>query len=201
MVIAFEGLPGVGKTTTAGLVAQRLGARVVRETTGDHPFLQQVYDETERDDLTVELTFLLVHANPYRRLDRTVVTVCDFSPAKDILFAEDMLGADDLKLFEEIYRRMYRGHPLPDVSVYLRGDAQMCLERVRHRMRVDPNRAFEAGMTLDRLRKMEVRYEGARVRLGQEQLTCDVSVDMAPQAVVEAVCELLKEHVPALARV
>src|SRR5687768_11692140 len=153
MVIALEGLPGSGKTTSAGLVAERLGARALTETTGDHPFLQQVYDDSDRDDLTVELTFLIVHANPYRRLDRSGVTVCDFSPAKDLLFSEDMLCGDDLRLFEDVYERLYLGHRLPDVAVYLKADPRLCLDRVRERIGADPSRAFELGMTLERLRR------------------------------------------------
>lgn len=200
-MIALEGLPGVGKTTSAGLLAERLGARVIKETTGDHPFLHQVYDNGDRDDLTVELTFLIVHANPYRRLDHTVVTVCDFSPAKDRLFAEDMLEGDDLRLFSEIYQRIYKHHPLPEVVVYLRADPRLCLARVRDRMRADPRRAFEAGMTLDRLRRMEARYEDALASLGQQHLVWNVEADMGPEAVADAIAGLLRGRVAALASV
>lgn len=198
MVIALEGLPGVGKTTSAGLVAERLGARAVTETTGDHPFLQQVYDDTDRDDLTVELTFLILHANAYRRFDRSGVTVCDFSPVKDRLFAEDMLQGGDLRLFEEVYEHIYLDHRLPEVVVYLRADPRLCLGRVRQRMRADSSRAFEAGMTLDRLRRMEARYEASLHRLGATCLTWDVPPDLGPGAVADAVAELLRERIPAL---
>ncbi len=169
------------------------------ETTADHPFLNQVYDDDDRDDLTVELTFLLVHANPYRRLDRDLVTVCDFSPAKDELFAEDMLRGDDLELFMETYCRIYRGHPPPDVAVFLRVDPQLCLERVRQRMRIDSGRAYEAGLTLERLRRMETRYEEGLDRLGRHTLVCNVQPDLEPDAVADSVAETLKRRVPALA--
>jgi deoxyadenosine/deoxycytidine kinase len=199
MVIAIEGLPGAGKTTTAGLVAQRLAARAVMETTAEHPFLNQVYDDGDRDDLTVELTFLIVHANPYRRLDRSLVTVCDFSPAKDKLFAEDMLRGDDLELFMETYSRIYRGHRSPDVAVFLRVDPQLCLERVRQRMRIDSRRAYEAGLTLERLRRMETRYEEGLDRLGRETLVCNVPPDLSQNGVAGSVVDTLKGRVPALA--
>ncbi|MEA2275774.1 MAG: hypothetical protein QOC78_734 [Solirubrobacteraceae bacterium] len=199
MVIALEGLPGVGKTTTAGLLADRLAAKAVLETTADHPFLHQVYDDDDRDDLTVELTFLIVHANPYRRLDRSALTVCDFSPAKDELFAQDMLAGEDLRLFEEVYARTYRAHPLPNVAVYLRADPGLCLERVQERMRREPTRSFEAGMTLERLRRMEERYDDALQRLGQQSLVCHVERHMTADAVVRAVAELLRQRVPMIA--
>jgi deoxyadenosine/deoxycytidine kinase len=90
-----------------GLFGGRLGAPALRETTGDHPFLREVYDDADRDDLTVELSFLIVHANPFRRIDRSRLAICDFSPAKDMLFAEEMLDASDLDLFRTVYDRVY----------------------------------------------------------------------------------------------
>lgn len=199
MVIAIEGLPGAGKSTTARLAAEQLAVPAIMETTADHPFLSQVYDDGDRDDLTVELTFLIVHANPYRRLDRSLVTICDFSPAKDELFAEDMLRGDDLKLFREVYARIYRGYPLPDVTTYLRVEPELCLERVRQRMRSNPRRAYEAGLTLERLRRMEQHYEDGFSRLGQQNFVCDVSPETGPQEVADLVAGALKKRIPTLA--
>ena len=196
MVIAIEGLPGAGKTTTTALVAEALAAPAVMETTADHPFLQQVYDDSDRDDLTVELTFLVVHANPYRRLDRDSLTVCDFSPAKDELFAEDMLGGTDLELFRQVYSRTYHGHALPEIAVYLRLEPELCLERVARRMREDVGRAFEAGLTLERLQRMQERYEQALERLGQRTFVVDVELDLDRHAVAGTVVERLRRVVP-----
>ena len=198
-MIAIEGLPGSGKTTTTSLVAEALGAVAVTETTADHPFLQQVYEESDRDDLTVELTFLLVHANPYRRLDRGSLTVCDFSPAKDELFAEDMLRADDLELFRDVYSRTYAAYSLPEIAVYLRAAPELCLERVAQRMRQDAGRAFEAGLTLDRLRRMQERYDQALSRLGQQTVVVDISPDLDRDAVARNVGERLRGLMPAQA--
>ena len=200
MVIAVEGLPGAGKTTAAGLVADRIGATALRETTADHPFLQQVYDDAHRDDLTLELSFLLVHANPYRLLDRTRTTICDFSPAKDLLFAEDMLGGRDLTLFDEIYAHVYEQHPLPEVVVYLNAEPSLCLARVRHRMTTDPSRSFEAGMTLERLERMRSRYEDGLEQLGESAVVFNVEASTGPEALADAIVGLLQDRVPAQQR-
>lgn len=200
MVISLEGLPGAGKTTASALVAQRLGADALSETTGNHPFLQQVYQDDDRDDLTVELTFLLVHANPFRRLARERLTICDFSPAKDLLFAEDMLRGDDLDLFSRIYSHMYAAHPLPEVGVYLQTDPELCLRRVRDRMRNDPSRAFEAGMTLDRLQRMENRYEEGLDRLADRVLVFDVEPELSPDEVADSIAAQLRAEALPLRR-
>jgi deoxyguanosine kinase len=191
MVIALEGLPGAGKTTAAGLVAERLGALALRETTGDHPFLQQVYDDGDRDDLTVELSFLIVHANPFRRIDRSRLTICDFSPAKDVLFAEEMLVAADLDLFRTVYDRVYEAHPLPEAVVYIRASPELCFERIRRRITLDPARAFEAGMTVDRLRRMQSRYESGIGRLGEDVLTVDADAQLGPLDQATVIVEAL----------
>lgn len=194
MVISLEGLPGAGKTTAAPLVADQLGAQTVVETTADHPFLRQVYDDGDRDDLTTELAFLLVHANPFRRLDRTRLTVCDFSPAKDELFAADMLSHDDLRLFDDVYRRTYRDCPLPEIAVFLRVAPALCLERVQERMRLDSRREFEAGMTLDRLHRMEQRYESGLDSLGQTGMVYEVDADESRAAVAHGVVRLVSPY-------
>ena len=198
MIIALEGLPGAGKTTAAGLLAERLGALALRETTGDHPFLQQVYDDGDRDDLTVELSFLIVHANPFRRIDRSRLTICDFSPAKDVLFAEEMLVAADLDLFRTVYDRVYEAHPLPEAVVYIRATPELCFDRIRRRMLLDPARAFEAGMTVDRLRSMQSRYESGIRRLGQEVLTVEADAQLGPLDQATVIVEALGRRYGAL---
>ena len=178
----------------AGMLADQLGINVLRETTAEHPFLTQVYEDGDRDDLSVELAFLLVHANPFRRLDRRRRTVCDFSPAKDQLFAEDMLDEGSLQLFRSVYEHLYAGHPLPDLVIYLRADPSLCLERVRTRMKNDPNRAFEAGMTVERLARMATRYEEDLNRLGRRVVSYDVQIHHSPDETAGDIVELLRQH-------
>ncbi len=189
MLIALEGLPGAGKTTSVDLVAARLGARGLQETTQDHPFLDSVYDDARRYDLEVELAFLLLHAGAYRRLDRTSTTVTDYSPAKDVLFARDMLDGEDLELWLRAYEHVYRELPLPDLTVFLRLPPEACLQRVRAR-----GRDFEARMTLERLARMEHLYESELSTLGQDVRVLDVSSQWRPDDVADEIVELVREH-------
>jgi deoxyguanosine kinase len=191
VIVALEGLPGVGKTTAAGLVAERLGALAVRETTANHPFLSQIYDDSERDDLTVELGFLLVHANPYRLLDPGLTTVCDFSPAKDIIFAEDMLSARDLVLFRAVYDRLYASVAMPDVAIYMKADAELCLARVRTRMAQRPDRSYESQMSLGRLRRMEAHYDRSATLLGKCLLPYEVQPQNGPETTADEIARLV----------
>lgn len=194
MIAALEGLPGAGKTTTTAHVAERLSIAAVRETTGDHPFLRQVYNDQGRDNLTVELAFLIVHANAYRRVNRASATVTDFSPVKDLLFAEDMLAGPELDFFRQSYHVLYHGHLPPDLVVYLRAVPELCLARIRERYERDPHRRFEQGLTLERLRRMHERYEAGADRLGARVVAYDVDPRAQADDVADGVASVISAH-------
>jgi|SRR5271166_2367193 len=181
MIIALEGLPGVGKTTTARLLAPELGARCVAESTQHHPFLDTVYRDDARHDLEVELAFLLLHANAWRAINPGARTVTDFTPVKDLLFARDTLTApDDLQLFERAYARLHDGSPTADVVIYLRATPQLALERVRQRYERDEHRRFEQTLELERLRRIERQYEAHRRQLGENVLLVELANVLQP---------------------
>jgi deoxyadenosine/deoxycytidine kinase len=180
MIIAFEGLPGVGKTTTANLVARALAVPAVTESTQRHPFLDTVYRDDARHDLEVELAFLLLHASAWRRLDRSGTVVTDFTPAKDLLFARDMLSGQDLDLFEAAHSRLNAGAGPPDLVIYLRATPEFALERVRGRYERDEQRLFEQSMELGRLRRIERQYETHRKVLGTRVLPLELAEVIEP---------------------
>ncbi|MFI4977486.1 MAG: deoxynucleoside kinase [Solirubrobacterales bacterium] len=204
MIIALEGLPGAGKTSTAELLAQRLEVQAVCETTQNHPFLDSVYRDDERHDLEVELAFLLLHSSAWRAIDRSVVTMTDFSPAKDVLFAEAMLSdPPDKALFDHAYQRLYEGYRPADVVVYLRARPDLCIERVRKRYEEDEHREFEKDMGVERLARMEHFYEHGLPTLGDDVLVLDLDEVLEPtdsesaskDRVVSAVVELLGSRI------
>ncbi len=57
--ITVEGPIGVGKTSLAELVAQRLDARLVLEEFEENPFLADFYRDPERFAFQTQLWFLL----------------------------------------------------------------------------------------------------------------------------------------------
>jgi deoxyguanosine kinase len=180
MIVALEGLPGVGKTTTAQLLAGELNAGSVIESTHNHPFLDSVYRDNERHDLEVELAFLLLHANAWRSIDRAGTTVTDFTPAKDLLFARDTLAGEDLRLFEATYERLNNDSGSADVVIYLRGSPSLALKRVRRRYERDEHRRFEEAMELDRLERIEAQYHAHREQLGARVLMLDLEQVLEP---------------------
>ena len=57
--VAIEGTIGVGKTSLAKLISERLGAKLVLEEFQDNPFLADFYEDPERHAFQTQLWFLL----------------------------------------------------------------------------------------------------------------------------------------------
>ena len=57
--VAIEGPIGVGKTSLANLLAEKLAARKVLEDFEDNPFLADFYEEPEHFAFQTQLFFLL----------------------------------------------------------------------------------------------------------------------------------------------
>src|SRR4051794_32043403 len=102
-MISVEGCIGAGKSTTARLVAESLGWGAVLEQTSAHPFLDAFYSDTALYALETELAFVLVHYHQLHPLGRSARFVSDFSPVKDLVFAEMNLPSRDLTTFMQLY--------------------------------------------------------------------------------------------------
>lgn len=178
------------------MLGKRLEVQAVCETTQDHPFLETVYDDSARYDLQVELAFLLLHSAAYREIPAEHMTVTDFSPVKDLFFAEDMLSGPDLDVFERVYGQLYDGKPEPEMVVFLDAAPRLCMERVRRRLSREGNRQFEAGLEVDRLQRMHETY-GRRIQeLGERVHRLPISADLSEADVVDLLLELLKAELP-----
>jgi deoxyguanosine kinase len=155
--VVVEGPIGVGKTTLAHRLAERVGAGILLEDPGANPFLPAFYREPARYALHTQLSFLLQRANQVRALAQSdlfaTTTVADFMLAKDPLFAALNLEPDELRLYSEVYRHLQLAAPAPDLVIYLQAPAATLLERVRRR-----GRDYESTMAIDYLARLAVRY-------------------------------------------
>ena len=89
--IAIEGPIGVGKTTLAQILAERMGARLVLEPVEENPFLPQFYDDARKFAFQTQLFFLLSRFQQQQALHQqelfTQSTIADYLFAKDRIFA------------------------------------------------------------------------------------------------------------------
>ena len=105
--IVVEGPIGVGKTTLARLLAEEFNARAVLEQVEENPFLKKFYDEPGAYAFQTQLFFLLSRYRQQRQLAQQDLfnqnTVADYLFAKDQIFAQANLEADELALYRQLF--------------------------------------------------------------------------------------------------
>jgi deoxyguanosine kinase len=135
--IAVEGPIGVGKTTLATRLAESLGAELILEQAEENPFLERFYKDRRHTALPTQLFFLFQRAQQIERIRQSdlfsPVRVADFLLAKDRLFAELNLDANELKLYEQVAASLDLEAPIPDLVVYLQAPADVLMRRVASR--------------------------------------------------------------------
>jgi deoxyadenosine/deoxycytidine kinase len=152
--IAVEGVIGVGKTSLAKLLAERLDARLILEEPEGNPFLDDFYKDPRRYAFQTQMFFLV---SRYQELkERTQPDlfhegiVSDYLFQKDRIFANINLSDRELHLYDQVAPLLERELVPPDLVVYLQGSPEVLLERIRQR-----GRGYE--------RLMEPKYIGTLV--------------------------------------
>ena len=155
--LVVEGPIGVGKTSLARRLGERLGTEVLLEQPGENPFLARFYQDMPRYALPTQLFFLFQRAKqlePLAQLDLfRRATVADFLIDKDPLFARVTLSADELGLYRRIFESLRPQAPAPDLVVYLQARPDVLHERVRRR-----NADYERGISEEYLAVLAESY-------------------------------------------
>jgi len=135
--IVVEGPIGVGKTTLARRLGERVQASLVLERPEQNPFLPRFYQDMVRFALPTQLFFLFQRIAQLRELAQmdlfNRLTVSDFLLEKDPLFARLTLSGDELALYQKIFDALQPQAPRPDLVIYLQADPATLYERVRRR--------------------------------------------------------------------
>jgi deoxyadenosine/deoxycytidine kinase len=153
--IAVEGPIGVGKTTLAQALAERMGARLVLEQPEENPFLAGFYADRRKHAFQAQLFFLLSRFQQQQALFQqdlfSQCTVADYLFAKDRIFAALTLQPAELALYHQVYDLLGPRVVRPDLVVYLQARTEVLVSRIKRRGR-DYERSIEASY-LDALGK------------------------------------------------
>ncbi len=137
--IAVEGAIGVGKTTLAHALAERIGARLVLERFEDNPFLPDFYRDAERFAFQTQMFFLLSRYRQQQELAQLDLfhdhVVSDYLFDKDRIFASLTLSDTELALYESVHGALRANVPRPDLVVLLQSSVERLQSNIRLRGR------------------------------------------------------------------
>jgi deoxyguanosine kinase len=137
--IAIEGVIGVGKTSFAQLLAERMSARLVLEKFEENPFLEDFYNDPERYSFQTQLFFLLSRYRQQLELKQVDLfhnlLVSDYMFDKDKLFANLNLNDKELVLYNLIARLLEKEIPKPDLVVFLQASTDRLQMNIKKRGR------------------------------------------------------------------
>ena len=155
--VAIEGAIGVGKTSLAKLLSDKLGAKLILEKFEDNPFLSEFYDDPERFAFQTQLFFLLQRYQQQQELRQVDMfhnlLISDYMFIKDRLFASLNLDEKEMSLYDSIANMLERNVINPDLIIYLQADTGTLMKNIAKR-----GREFEANISYDYINGLNEVY-------------------------------------------
>ncbi|SVC73060.1 uncharacterized protein METZ01_LOCUS325914 [marine metagenome] len=137
--IAIEGTIGVGKTSLAGILGDRLEAKLILEEFEENPFLVEFYKDSERFAFQTQLFFLLSRYRQQQKLQQTDLftktLISDYMFVKDRLFAALNLDDKEMSLYNAVARILEKNVASPDMVIFLQSDTDRLMQNIKLRGR------------------------------------------------------------------
>ena len=155
--IVVEGPLGVGKSSLANLLAQRIYSETVLEDTDKNPFLANFYKDPKRYAFQTQIFFMLERfqkqedINQIDLFKRSVIS--DFLFAKDRIFARINLNDKEFRLYDQIFRLLSSKIVKPDLVIFLQAKTNILKGRIKNR-----NRSYEKAISIKYLDKINKAF-------------------------------------------
>jgi len=137
--IAIEGTIGVGKTSLAQILGDRLEAKLILEEFEENPFLVDFYKNSEQFAFQTQLFFLLSRYRQQQQLQQTDLftktLISDYMFVKDRLFAALNLNDKEMSLYNAVARILEKNVTSPDMVIFLQSDTDRLMQNIKIRSR------------------------------------------------------------------
>jgi len=137
--IAIEGTIGVGKTSLARVLSERLKVRLILEEFERNPFLEDFYNDPKGFAFQTQIFFLLSRYKQQVGLQQIDLfsknIIVDYMFAKDRLFATLNLSDKELDLYNTVANILEKNLSFPDMVIFLQSDTDRLIENIRKRGR------------------------------------------------------------------
>ena len=137
--IAVEGTIGVGKTSLAKILGERVEAKLILEEFEENPFLVDFYKDAERFAFQTQLFFLLSRYRQQQELQQTDLftkaLISDYMFVKDRLFAALNLNDKEMGLYNSVARILEKNVSSPDMVIFLQSDTDRLMLNIKKRGR------------------------------------------------------------------
>lgn len=155
--LVIEGPIGVGKSSLARLLSDRLQARLVLEKVEENPFLARFYENPKRFAFQAQVFFLLSRYRQQVELGQmdlfNRMTICDYFLPKDQIFASVTLSDEERALYDQLYQLLSPRVATPDLLIYLQASTDTLIDRIETR-----GRPFEKEIPWDYLDTVNQAY-------------------------------------------
>ncbi|MDR1172739.1 MAG: deoxynucleoside kinase [Bacteroidales bacterium] len=187
MHIAVAGNIGSGKTTLTGLLAKHYGWEAHYENADNNPYLDDFYSDMQHWSFNLQIYFLNERFGQIQEIrnsgltviqDRTIYEDANIFAAN--LHSMGLMSMRDYSTYRSLFDKMTSFIQPLDLLIYLRASVPTLVRQIQKR-----GRAYESGIRLDYLSKLNERYENwiNRYALGK-LLVADVDTlhfDEAPE--------------------
>jgi len=160
-LIIVAGNIGVGKTSLAERLAERLGWRCAFESVADNPYLADFYNDMRQWSFHLQIFFLGHRAKQYLEMandpqsvifDRTIYE--DAYIFARALHHMDNVSERDYQSYRRVFDLITSQLPPPDLLIYLKAPVEVLMKRIRSRAR-----SIETGITGEYLSLLESFYD------------------------------------------
>lgn len=155
-IVAICGNIGVGKSTLAKLLSKRWGFSIISEPQDTNPFLKKFYSDPKRYALHSQLFFLIHRLKIFEEIEKSEDSfIIDRTIYEDAeIFAKLLLNKEEYKLYQEVYKLIYRNFPTPNLLIYLYAPVDILLKRIAER-----GRDYEKNIKKTYLKRLNEAYE------------------------------------------